>query len=453
MKRNGFRKFWKLGKDEHNTQYFDVSKKGTLIVREGNYQYDVYDIARKYGTSLEIVFPHILEQRVRKVMDIFSAYMKLNDYRGRFFYHYPMKVNQSRDIVLPLIAEGANLETSSANELWIVKRLWEQNKFADRTRVLCNGPKTEKYLTLIDELDRKGLMITPIVEEASEFDFFRRYKGEIGVRVDMPLKVKAHWDKKFNHFGLREDELLRMGKIRNLAVLSYHISSQILKVDGFTAPIRNAVALYAKMREKNPGLDTINIGGGGFIPYDRQRSYSTKVAAQMIVKTFKQHCAKLGVREPNIICEWGRYVAAPAQITVFRVMSEKPVAEGSGKRWYGIDGSFMNDMMDTWSLHQKTHIVPINGMDTRRTQRTWLYGMSCDSDDKYTAGGSHVPLPKFEQGDELFVAALDTGAYFDALSAHHCMLSRPARVVASEGDITLVRKRESAEDVGRLFGW
>src|SRR5688572_7029682 len=164
-KRNGFRKLWKLGKDEFNTQYFDVSKKGELTVREGNYQYNIHDLVKKYGSTLEVVFPHIIEKRVRNLIDIFSAYIKLNDYRGRFFYHYPMKVNQNKEFVLPIVSEGANLETSSANELWIVKRLWEQGKFADRTRVLCNGPKTEKYLNLIDELDRKGLMITPIVEE------------------------------------------------------------------------------------------------------------------------------------------------------------------------------------------------------------------------------------------------------------------------------------------------
>jgi len=453
MKRNGFRGFWKLGKEEFNTEHFDISKKGVLVVREGNYQYDILELVRKYGSPIEIVFPHILERRVRNLIDIFNAYIRLHDYRGRFFYHYPMKVNQSKDIVLPLVAEGANLETSSANELWLVKRLWEQGKFADRTRVLCNGPKTERYLALIDELDRKGLMITPIVEEASEFEHFKKYKGEIGVRVDMPLKVKAHWDKRFNHFGIREEDLLRMGKIRNLAVLSYHISSQIVRVEGFTAPIRHAVGLYAKLREKNPGLDTINIGGGGGVPYEKRRFYTAKVAIQQIIKNFKQSCAKIGVREPNIICEWGRYVAAPAQLSIFKVLSEKPVSEGHSKRWYGINGSFMNDLVDTWAIHQRWHIVPVNGADTRRVQKTWLYGSSCDSDDKYTAGGTHVMLPKFEHGEEMFIAVLDTGAYQDSLASHHCLLSRPARIVASDGDISLVRKHESAEDVGKLFGW
>ncbi len=451
--KNGHRKFWKLGREEFNTQFFDVSKKGELVVKEGNYQYNIHELVKKYGAPLSIVFPHIIEHRLRKMIDFFIAYIKLNEYRGRFFYHYPMKVNQSKEYVLPLISEGANLETSSANELWIVKKLWEQEKFASRIRVLCNGPKTERYLTLIDELDRKGLMITPIIEDEGELEFFKRYKGEIGVRVDMNVKVKSHWDKKFNHFGLREDELLKLGKIRNLGVLSYHISSQVEQVEGLTAPIRRALTLYAKMREKNPQLDTINIGGGMGVPYEKRRFYTNKAAIHHIVKTFKQTCARLGVREPNIICEWGRYVAAPAQITIFKVLSEKPVQDGKGRKWYTVDGSFMNDLVDTWAIHQKWHIVPVNTMDTRRLQKTWLAGSSCDSDDKYTAGGGHVLLPKLEDGRDQYLAVLDTGAYQDALSSHHCLLSRPAKLIAQNGSVVLARKRETAEEVGKQFGW
>ena len=75
---------------------------------------------------------------------------------------------------------------------------------------------------------------------------------------------------------------------------------------------------------------------------------------------------------------------------MFSVISEKPVKEGYAKRWYTIDGSFINDLADTWAIHQKWHVIPASGMDTRRVQKVWLAGSSCDSDDKYTAGGGHV---------------------------------------------------------------
>jgi arginine decarboxylase len=452
MKKNP-RNFWKLGKEEFNTQFLDVSKKGELVAREGLYQYNIRELAKKHGSPLEIVFPHIVESRVRRLIDLFSAYIKLDGYRGKFYYHYPMKVNQGKEFVLPLVTEGANLETSSANELWIVKRMWEAEQFASRIRVLCNGPKTEKYLKLIDELDRKGLIITPIIEEERELAFFKQYKGEVGIRVNMDIKVKSHWDKRFNYFGFPEDEILAMGKIRNLGVLSYHISSQIQKVEGLTAPIRRAVALYAKMREKNPMLDTINIGGGAGVPYEKRRFYSVKAAIQQIVRTFKTSCQKLGVREPNIICEWGRYVAAPAQMSVFKVLTEKLISNGHSKRWYIIDGSFINDLADTWAIHQKWHVVPVSDLSVKGLQKVWLAGSSCDSDDKYTAGGSHVLLPKFEDDGDLYVAVLDTGAYQDSLASYHCLLSHPAKLIAQNGSVSVVRKRETPEDIGKKFGW
>lgn len=452
MKRNP-KQFWKLGRDEYNTQYFDVTRKGELLLKEGNYQYNIHELVQEYGTSLEITSPFIIESRVRHIIDIFNAYIKLNAYKGKFFYHYPMKVNQNKECVLPLLSEGANLETSSANELWIVKRLWEQGKFSPRIRVLCNGPKTTQYINLIDELDKNGLIITPIIEAEEELNCFKTYKGEVGIRVDLDVKVKSHWDKKFNHFGFPEETLLKIGKIKNLAVLAYHVSSQIEKLDGLCAPIKRALSLYGAMREKNPQLDTLDIGGGVGIPYEKKAFYTGKAAINRVVKTFKDTCQKQGLKEPNIICEWGRYVAAPSQITIFKVIAQKTVSHGMTKQWYFIDGSFINDLCDTWSIHQKWHIIPVNNMNSRRMQQVWLAGSSCDSDDKYTAGGSYVLMPKIEEGEDLYVAVLDTGAYQDSLSSHHCLLSSPAKLVVQNGDVAVARPRESPEEIGKMFGW
>ena len=145
-KKNGFKKFWKLGFEELNTQHFDINPDGELVVREGNFQYNIYDIVKKYGTSTEIVFPTIIESRVRDLIDTFNAYIKILSYRGRFYYHYAMKANQNKEFVLPVIAEGANLDVSSANELFVVKQMIEQDKFNAKIRVTCNGPKTNSHI-------------------------------------------------------------------------------------------------------------------------------------------------------------------------------------------------------------------------------------------------------------------------------------------------------------------
>ena len=203
-----WRKFWKLGVEEWNTQFFDVNKDGNLIVTEGHHIYNINALAKKYDTPLQIIFPFIIEDRLKDLIGYFQAYMKIYGYKGKFFYHYPMKVNQNKEFILPLLSEGANLEVTSANELYLVKKLWDGEKFHGKIRVLCNGPKTDPYLSLIEELRAKGMNIVPIIEGEEEIERVSKYKGDVGVRVDLNIKADTHWDKKFDRFGLSEKDVL-----------------------------------------------------------------------------------------------------------------------------------------------------------------------------------------------------------------------------------------------------
>lgn len=448
------KRFWRLGFEEVNTQQFDIDREGDLVLREGNYQYNLAKIIRKHGTPTEIFMPTIVENRVRDLIETFNAYIKVLGYKGKFRYHYPMKVNQNREFVLPAVAEGANLDVASANELFLVKRLFEQDRVHSKIRIMCNGPKSDRYMALIEELRSKGLTVIPVIEDYNELERMKKFDGEVGIRVDLSVKVKSHWDKRFNRFGFTEDELVSLGKIRNLSVLHYHVSSQIEQIDGFLEPLKRALALYAKMREKNLQLDTLDIGGGAGVPYNKQkRFYSGKNLISRIVKTAKEMSDKLGMRHPNLIVEWGRYVVAPAQITVYKVLSEKEVKNTGKFKWYIVDGSFMNDLTDTWALKQKWHVAPLNRLTEKKLAHVWLAGSSCDSDDKYTNGGDNIALPKLNEGEELYVGFLDTGAYQDSLASHHCLLSSPLKLVAQNGEIKVARKRETPEEVGKQFGW
>ncbi len=454
QKQNGFRQFWGLGNQDVHTENFDVSKDDTLLVREGNYQYDIGKIVNKFGTPTEIFFPTVIEERVRDLIETFAAYIKIIDYKGKYHYHYPMKVNQNKEFVLAAVAEGANLDVASANELYIVKRMIEQSHFNAKIRVMCNGPKTEKYISLIEELRGKGMIVIPIIEDYNELERMKKFDGPVGIRVDLSVKIDAHWDKKYNRFGFTEDELIDLGKIKNLQVLHYHISSQIESVGSITAPITQALKLYKKMKDKNSGLDTLDIGGGAAIGYNKYKNhYSLKLVVKEIVKAFKSGCDNLQLKHPNIVSEWGRFVAAPAQITIYKVIAEKKVDNKAKNKWYVVDGSFMNDLVDTWALHQKWHVIPVNNMRAQKLEKAWLAGSSCDSDDKYTNGGDGVILPKIVEGEDLYVAVLDTGAYQDSLASHHCLLSSPAKVLIQNGEMKVIRKRETPEEVGKQFGW
>lgn len=452
-----FKKFWKLGRKEFNTQYFDISKDGDLVIHEGNYQYNVRELAEKFGTPLKIMMPYVIEERLEDLMDLFDDVIREYKYKGQFYYHYPMKVNQNREFVLPIISEGGNLETTSANELWVVKRLWEQNRFNSRIKVICNGPKTEQYLSLIAELKSNGLDIVPIIEDLSEMESLQKFRGQVGVRVDIDVKVDSYWDKKIERFGLSIDELFSIGKIRNLTMLHYHTGSEIRKEADVIKPLKKAMDVYKRLKKINPSLDTIDIGGGFSGNYRAKGIYHPKGIVYRLVRFIDKYCRENEIQPPNIICEWGSHVAAPAQITVFSVLAEKTIPRTTtAKKWYIVDGSFQTHLLDTWAIHKQWHIVPVNNARNQKTSRVWLAGLSCDSDDKYTAGGSYILLPRLEdleKEEKQILAVLDTGNYQDGFLNHHCLNAAPAKVLVQNGDVTLIRKRETADEVGKLFGW
>ncbi len=151
MKPTSSKKLWKIGQKEYNTQYFDFNKDGDLIIKEGHNIYNVRYLAEKMGTPLQILMPFVVEERLEDFLDLNKDLSKKIGYQGKFFYHYPMKVNQNKEVIMALVGEGAHLETSSYNDLYLIKKMLEQEKFNPNIRIMCNGPKTDKYLNLIDE--------------------------------------------------------------------------------------------------------------------------------------------------------------------------------------------------------------------------------------------------------------------------------------------------------------
>ncbi len=451
------KKLWKIGAKEFNTQYFDFNKDGDLIIKEGHNIYNVRYLADKMGTSLEILMPFVIEERLEDLLDTAHALSKKTGYKGKFLYHFPMKVNQNKEAVMSIVGEGAHLETSSYNDLYLIKKMLEQESFNPNIRILCNGPKTDKYMNLIDELQHKGMKIFPIIEGPNELKFLQHSKYDVGIRIDMPVKAQSIWNKPIDRFGFSAKEIIAMGRFKNLKILHYHIGSQIEKLSDVIVPIKYALDIFFKLKQQNPSLDTLDIGGGMPIPYERTKSYPVDKLLEKIFEVVKKESEKRGMPHPNIICEWGRYIAAPAQINIYKVIDTKKIhsKKAEADKWYVIDGSFMNDLCDTWAIGQKWAIAPVNNSNDKNLTNVWLAGSTCDSDDVYTGTKGSIELPDYEMDESkpMYIAVFDTGAYEDALVMHHCLLSSPLKIIAENGHIVVARKRETPEEVGKVFGW
>ena len=451
------KKLWKIGSKEYNTQYFDFNKDGDLIIKEGHNIYNVRYLAEKMGTPLEILMPFVVEERLEDFLDLAKDLSKKIGYQGKFFYHYPMKVNQNKEVVMALVGEGAHLETSSYNDLWLIKKMLEAESFNPNIRILCNGPKTDKYMNLIDELQHKGTKVFPLIEGPSELKLLQHSRYDVGIRLDMPVKANSIWNKAIDRFGFPAKDILEMGKFKNLKILHYHIGSQIETLNDVLGPIKYALDVFFKLKEINPSLDTLDIGGGMPIPYERTKSYPVEKLMEKIFELLKSEAEKRGVPHPNLICEWGRYIVAPAQITVYKIIDTKKVngKKPEAKKWYVIDGSFMNDLCDTWAIKQKWAIAPVNNKGDSNLNDVWLAGSTCDSDDIYTGVKGTVTLPDYDHDNDqsMYIVVFDTGAYQASLAMQHCLLSSPMKIIAENGHIVVARKRETAEEVGKNFGW
>jgi len=75
---------------------------------------------------------------------------------------------------------------------------------------------------------------------------------------------------------------------------------------------------------------------------------------------------------------------------------------------------------------------------------------SCDSDDKYTAGGSYVLMPKLKRRRKTISCDFDTGAYQDALASHHCCCHHQ-QIDCPGCTIKIARKRENADAIGKML--
>lgn len=450
------KKLWKIGQKEFNTQYFDFNKEGDLIIKEGHNIYNVKYLAEKFGTSLEIFMPFIIEERLEDLLDTAQALSKKIGYKGKFLYHFPMKVNQNKEAIMALVGEGAHLETSSYTDLYLIKKMLEQEAFNPNIRILCNGPKTDKYMNLIDELQHKGIKIFPIIEAPNELSFLQHSRYDVGIRLDMPVKAKSYWNKSIDRFGFSAKEIMEMGSFKNLKILHYHIGSQIEKLSDVIIPIKYALDVYFKLKEKNPSLDTLDIGGGMPIPYERTKSYPVDKLMEKIFEILKSESEKRGLPHPNLVCEWGRYIVAPSQINVYKVIDTKKInyKNAEASKWYVIDGSFMNDLCDTWAIGQKWAVAPLNIKQDKSLAKVWLAGSTCDSDDVYKGTENFVTLPDYDaNGHSMYIVIFDTAAYENALSMHHCLLAKPMRLIAENGHIVVSRKRETPDDIGKEFGW
>ena len=334
--------------------YFDVNRKGNLIVRpaEGDprgadLREIIDDLARR-GISAPILlrFPQLVAAQVRKLQRAFSKAIREFEYQGAHMCVYPMKVNQQRSVVEEYLREGSRydfgLEAGSKAELYAAMAL-EQTP--DSLLVL-NGFKDEEFIQMAFAGAKSGKRVVIVVEKLSELDHILRiaehHKGNapiIGMRVKLYSKGSGRWEKSGGEaakFGLTTTELLEVinrlkeaGRVDMLRLLHFHIGSQLTDIKRIKNAMKEAARVYAKVYQMKVPVELLDVGGGMAVDYDGSKTafdssanYNAQEFANDVIYTIKQVCDDENVPNPTIIQESGRFLSAYHAILVTNVLEE-----------------------------------------------------------------------------------------------------------------------------------
>ncbi|MFN8558405.1 MAG: hypothetical protein U0531_14030 [Dehalococcoidia bacterium] len=311
-----------------------------LTVRDGRLWFRDLDLAalsHEHGTPLEIAYLPVIGDRVRAMVDAFTAARAATGYGGGFVYAYASKANTAAEVVGAALAAGAHYECSSAFDLDIVRLLRRAGRLPSERLVLCNGFKTPAYARKILRLRGEGLTgIVPILDDPRELRLFggARHPLLLGIRQRIGLEVTDHagLERVESRFGMSftaaealAAEIERRPRLR-FALYHAMLGSQVEDVDAFLRALRVAAGCWARLRRRHEGLRYLDIGGGMPVPYRLGFRFDYGEVARRALAVVRDECAALGVPEPDIVGEFGRYTAAEHGFHIFRVIGEKPVA-------------------------------------------------------------------------------------------------------------------------------
>lgn len=335
--------------------YFDINRKGNLIVRPSendpraaDVKEIIDDLARRgIGTPVLLRFPQLLTSQVRKLQRAFRNSIREFDYQGAHMCVYPMKVNQHRAVVEEYLREASRydfgLEAGSKAELYAALAL-EQSP--DSLLVL-NGFKDEEFIEMAFVGARSGKRVVVVIEKLSELDHVLRLAERyeegpvpmVGIRVKLYSKGSGRWEKSGGEaakFGLTTTEILEVirrmqdaDRVQMLRLLHFHIGSQLTDIKRIKNAIKEAARVYAKIRQMKVPIDLLDVGGGMAVDYDGSRTafdssanYTAQEFANDVVYTIKQVCEDENVPHPTIIQESGRFLTAYHAMLVTNVQDE-----------------------------------------------------------------------------------------------------------------------------------
>ena len=268
-------------------------------------------------------------------------------------------------------------------------------------------------------------------------------KARVALRVNPDVDPKTHpyiaTGLKKSKFGIAMGQALHEYEaavaLDGLEVIGVHmhIGSQITEVRPFVDALEKMVGLVEALRQRGTKIAYVDVGGGLGITYKDEQPPAPDAFAKAVLEVVKD----LGV---TLVLEPGRVLVGNAGILMTKVLYTKATPE---KHFLVVDAG-MNDLIRP-SLYGSYHgIQPVHRVTGRVGLAVDVVGPICESGDFLAKDRI---LPAFEPGE--LMAVMSAGAYGYTMASNYNARPRPPEVMVHEDTYSVVRDRETYEDLIR----
>jgi diaminopimelate decarboxylase len=277
--------------------------------------------------------------------------------------------------------------------------------------------------------------------------------ARVMLRVNLDLGGDTHpylsTGRQADKFGIPKEDLPETmrwaGALTHLDIrgLHTHLGSQIVDAEKFLRAAHDLTGLVGDVRRAGLPVAELDFGGGFGVQYHGYLRHSDlpledspeqNLSAATIVRSVLPILRTSGC---GLTIQPGRSIMAHAGVLIVRVLYRK---QAGSKVFIVVDGG-MNDLLRP-SLYGAHHqVVPLR-LEHRPHECVDVVGPLCESGDFLALNRK---LPAAQRGDLL--AVMCTGAYGYVLSSNYNARPRPAEVLADGDRCTVIRSRETVEDL------
>ncbi|MEI8101963.1 MAG: diaminopimelate decarboxylase [Chlorobium sp.] len=389
------------------------------------------ELGSRFGTPLYVTSTKSL---VESYHAFETAFSKLPH-----FTCYSVKANFNLSVIRTFADLGCGCDVNSGGELY---RALQAGVAPDRIIFAGVGKKKEE---IAYSLEAGVLMLK--AESIPELQTIDRVAGELGKIADVALRINPNvtadthpyittGDSK-EKFGIDEAELQEvftlLGQLPNLRLvgLDMHIGSQIFDPEYYVAAIVKLLALLKVSKTMGFAIQFLDIGGGFPVTYDPAKP------ATPIERFADKLVPMLLPSGVTVIFEPGRYLVASASVLLTKVLYKK--RNHAGKEFFVVDAGMTELIRPAlYQSHHEVQAVTRNG----ETIVADVVGPICESSDFFAR---QREIDAVDEGELL--AVMSCGAYASVMSSNYNGRLRPAEVMVNGSEVTLVRKRETLEQL------